>query len=92
LRNELEKNETQKNEVMDQFLINITELDKTIKHIQKTHAKSVIDTVDNLKSLFITTKKDFESSIDLISKLNREEFELVKIISKVKEEQTIELQ
>jgi hypothetical protein len=74
---------------MDQFLINISELDKTIKLIQKTHAKSVTDTIDNLKTLFITTKKDFESSVELISKLNREEFELVNIISKVKEEQSI---
>ena len=90
LRQELEKNETQKNEVMDQFLINISELDKTIKHIQKSHAKSVIELIDNLKNLFLTTKKDFESGIELISKLNIEEFELVKIISKVKEEQSMQ--
>ncbi len=90
LRQELEKNEAQKNEVMDQFLINISELNKTIKHIQKSHAKSVIELIDNLKNLFLTTKKDFESGIELISKLNIEEFELVKIISKVKEEQSMQ--
>ncbi len=90
LRQELEKNETQKNEVMDQFLINISELDKTIKRIQKSHAKSVKDLIDNLLNLLTITKKDFDVSKDLILKLNREEFELVKILSKVKEEQSIQ--
>ncbi|MFX1570447.1 MAG: Rab family GTPase [Promethearchaeota archaeon] len=88
---QLEKNESQKNEVMDQFLINLTELGKTINHIQKSHSKSAENLVESLKDLFITTKKDFESNIELISKLNIEEFELVKIISKVKEEQLAQL-
>jgi small GTP-binding protein len=90
LRQELDKNETQKSEVLDHFLINISELDKTIKHIQKTHAKSVKDLLENLENLLITSKKDFEENVDLIVKLNREEFELVKIISKVKEDQSIQ--
>ncbi len=85
LKKELEVNEAQKNDVLDQFLIDISELDKTIKHIQKSHSKSAIDLIDNLKGLFIPSKKDFEKSVDLIEKLNREEFELVKIISKAKE-------
>ena len=89
LRQELEKNESQKNQVMDQFLIDLSELDKTIKHIQKSHAKSVVNLIDTLKNLLLTSKKDFEASNDLINKLNIEEFELVKIISKIKEEQSI---
>lgn len=86
LRQELEKNETQKNDMFDQFLINISELDKTIKHLKKSQSKSGKELVDNLKELLITTKIDFEKNVDLIRKLNLEEFELVKIISKTKEE------
>ena len=92
LMQELEKNETQKNEIMDQFFITLTELEKTINHIQKSYSKSIVDLVDNLKNIFINTKKDFTSDIELISKLNREEFELVKIISKVKAEQSAQLE
>lgn len=88
LRQELRKNENQKNDVFDQFLINISELDKTINHIKKTHEKSVQNTVDNLKELLIAAKKDFEKNDEFIRKLNAEEFELVKIISKTKEEQS----
>lgn len=88
LRQELDKNEKQKNEITDQFLINISELDKTINHLQKSSGKSVTDLINNLNTLFITAKKDFEVNADLLLKLNREEFELVKIISKVKENQS----
>ncbi len=88
LRQELQKNENQKNDVIDQFLINISELDKTINHIKKTHIKSVQNTVDNLKELLIAAKNDFEKNVEFIRKLNAEEFELVKIILKTKEEQS----
>jgi len=88
LKQELEKNEIHKNKVMDQFLINISELEKTIKFIQKSSGKSVNDLVNNLKNLFTSTKKDFEASADLLLKLNIEESELVKIISKVKKNQS----
>ncbi len=88
LKQEIEKNALHKNEVMDQFLINLSELDKTINHIKKTYSKSAIDLINNLKNLFITTKKDFEVSVDTLSKLNIEEFELVNIISKVKDDQS----
>ena len=91
LRQELQKNENQKNDVFDQFLINISELDKTINHIKKTHVKSVQNTVDNLKELLIAAKKDFEKNDEFIRKLNAEEFELVKIISKTKEEQSTQV-
>ncbi|NVM35396.1 MAG: hypothetical protein HWN81_07360, partial [Candidatus Lokiarchaeota archaeon] len=86
LRQELQKNENQKNDVFEQFLINISELEKTIKHIKKTQVKSVQNTVDNLEELLIAAKKDFEKNVEFIRKLNAEEFELIKIISKTKEE------
>ncbi|MFX1501673.1 MAG: hypothetical protein ACFFDH_11975, partial [Promethearchaeota archaeon] len=87
LKQELEKNATQKSDVLEHFLINLSELDKTIKNLRKSHSRSVKDLIDNLKELLIATKKDFEKSSELISKLKREEFELVQIISKTKEYQ-----
>lgn len=87
LKQELQKNEIQKNEVIDRFLINLSELDKTIKHIKKFQSKSVEESFIDLKDFLITAKKEFEKNLDLISKLNREEFELVQIISKTKEYQ-----
>ncbi|TKJ21412.1 MAG: hypothetical protein CEE43_09730 [Promethearchaeota archaeon Loki_b32] len=86
LKEQLQKNEIQKNDVFDQFLINISELDRTIKHLKKSQSKSVKELVDNLKEFLITAKIDFEKNVDLIRKLNLEEFELVKIIFKTKEE------
>ena len=87
LKQELEKNSNHKINIMDQFLINLSELEKTINHIKKTHSKSPESLINSLKELLITARKDFEQNIDSIEKLNREEFELVKIISKTKEEQ-----
>lgn len=88
LRQELQKNENQKNDVLDQFLINISELEKTINHIKKKPVKSIQNTIDNLKELLIAAKKDFEKNVEFIRKLNLEEFELIKIVSKTKEEQS----
>jgi small GTP-binding protein len=87
LRQELEKNSTQKINIIDQFLINLSELDKTIEHLKKIHSKSSKELIDSIKDLLITAKKEFEQNVDLMEKLNIEEFELVKIISKSKEEQ-----
>ena len=87
LKQELEKNISQKINIMDQFLINLSELDKTIEHLKKIHSKSVKDLIDNLKEHLITAKKDFEQNVDSMAKFNREEFELIKIISKTKEGQ-----
>jgi small GTP-binding protein len=86
LKQELEKNSTQKRDIIDQFLINLSELDKMIKHLQKSRFKSAEDLVPNLKNLLIKIRKEFEKNIQFMVKLNREEFELVKIISKTKEE------
>lgn len=87
LKQELEKNSNQKINIMDKFLINLSELNKTIDHVKKIHSKSPESLIISLKELLITAKKDFEQNFDSIEKLNREEFELVKIISKSKEEQ-----
>ncbi len=87
LRQELEKNSTQKINIIDQFLINLSELDKTIEHLKKIHSKSSMELIDSIKDLLTTVKKEFEQNVDLMEKLNIEEFELVKIISKTKEEQ-----
>jgi small GTP-binding protein len=86
LKQELEKNSTQKRDIIDQFLINLSELDKMIKHLQKSRFKSAEDLVPNLKKFLIKTSKEFEKNIEFMVKLNREEFELVEIISKTKEE------
>jgi small GTP-binding protein len=86
LKQELEKNSTQKINIMDQFLINLSELDKTIHHLKKVHSKEPKNLKNNIKELLITAKIEFEQNVDLMTKLNREEFELVKIISKTKEE------
>ncbi|MFW9971501.1 MAG: GTP-binding protein [Candidatus Odinarchaeota archaeon] len=87
LKKELEKNSIQKSTIMDHFLINLSELTKTIEHLKKNYSRSPKELIHNLKELFILTQKDFEQNVNLIEKLNREEFELVKIISKTKEEQ-----
>lgn len=87
LKKELEKNSKQKIDTMDKFLINLTELDKTIEKLKKTHSKSGKELIHTLKELLTIANKDFNQYVDLLEKLNTEEFELVKIISKTKEEQ-----
>ncbi len=89
LRQELDKNEMKRIEVVDRFLKNLSELDDTIKHLKKSQIKSILGLIDNLKSLLINSMKDFEKNANLLIKLNREEFELVKVISKYNEEQSI---
>ncbi|MFX1390845.1 MAG: Rab family GTPase [Promethearchaeota archaeon] len=86
LKDELEKNESQKNDVFDLFLINVSEINKTIKHLYKTYSKTPEELIRNIKEFLITSQKEFEDSVEVIKKLNREEFELVRIISKTKSE------
>ena len=86
LKQELDRNKSQKNDVFDQFLINLSELDNTIKHLLKSHSKSPKDYVNNLKDLLITVKNDFEGSVEAINNLNIEESELIKILSVTKNE------
>ncbi|MFX0140957.1 MAG: Rab family GTPase [Candidatus Hodarchaeota archaeon] len=85
LMQELNKNDIQKNEVKDRFLINLTKLDKTINHIKKSQSTSVEESFIDLKDFLMTAKKEFEKNLEVISKLNRKEFELVKIITKFRE-------
>ncbi|MFX1378393.1 MAG: Rab family GTPase [Promethearchaeota archaeon] len=87
LKKELENNSIQKLDIIDTFLINLSELSKTIMKLKRTYSKSVNDLIYNLRELLIIAKKDFENNIEIIEKLKREEFELVKIILKTKEEQ-----
>ncbi|MFX0082252.1 MAG: Rab family GTPase [Candidatus Hodarchaeota archaeon] len=86
IQQELSKVGDQKENVLDQFLINLSELEKALTHIKKSHIKSVDEVVDNLQSLLITSKIDFEKNLELIQKLNREENELMIISSKLENE------
>jgi hypothetical protein len=86
LKEELLKNETQKNEIFDKYLINISELGRSIKYLQKSHLKSPVILVERLKELLTISINDFNESVEFIAKLNREEFELIKIISKTRKE------
>ncbi|MFX1529723.1 MAG: Rab family GTPase [Promethearchaeota archaeon] len=76
----------QKDNIHDQFLIDLSELDKALTHIQKSSIKSTSDVIYNLKNVLTISKKDFEQNLDLIQKLNREENELMIILSKLKNE------
>ncbi|MFW9987803.1 MAG: Rab family GTPase [Candidatus Odinarchaeota archaeon] len=89
LRKELDQNELQRLEVTDRFLISLSELEDTIKHLKKSKTTSLIGLIDDLKKILISAKKEFEKNADLMIKLNSEEFELMKVISKFNEEQSI---
>ncbi|MFX1279456.1 MAG: Rab family GTPase [Promethearchaeota archaeon] len=86
LQQEIYKVRNQKNDIFDQFLINLSEFEKALTHIKKTHIKSTGEMVDALRNLLITSKNDFEQNIKLIQKLNLEEHELMIINSKLKTE------
>jgi len=86
IQQELLKVGQQKDNIHDQFLIDLSELDKTLTHIKKLSIKSTSDVIDNLKNLLKTSIKNFEQNLDLIQKLNREENELMIIRSELKNE------
>lgn len=86
IQQEIYKVRNQKNDILDQFLINLSEFEKALTHIKKTHIKSTGEMVDALRNLLITSKNDFEQNIKLIQKLNLEEHELMIINSKLKTE------
>jgi small GTP-binding protein len=79
----------QKDNIRDQFLIDLSELDKALAHIKKSSIKSTNNVINNLKSLLTTSKNDFEQNLDLIQKLNREENELMIIRSQLKNENQV---
>ena len=86
IKQELQKVEYQKNEVLDKFLITITELEKSLTHIKKSHIKSVDDVIRNLKDLFLISAKESQEYYELVQRLNREENELIIIVNKKKKE------
>lgn len=86
IQQELHKVGYQKDNILDQFLINLSELEKALTHVRKSHIKSTGEVIDNLRDLLTTSKKDFEQNLELIQKLNREENELMIISSKLKNE------
>ena len=86
IKQELQKVEYQKNEVLDKFLITITELEKSLTHIKKSHIKSVDDVIKNLKDLFLISAKESQEYYELVQRLNREENELIIIVNKKEDE------
>jgi len=86
IKQELHKVEYQKNEILDKFLINLAELEKSLTYIKKSHIKSVGEVIKNLKDLFISSEKESKEYYELVQKLNREENELMIIVNKFKGE------
>ena len=86
IQQELHKVGQQKDNIRDQFLINLSELDKALTHIKKSKINSVGDVVINLKNLLTSSKNDFKQNLELIQKLNREENELMIISSTLRNE------
>ena len=82
IKQELQKVEYKKNELLDKFLINIAELEKSLTHIRKSNIKSVGDAIKNLKDLFLSSEKESQEYYELVQKLNREENELIIIMNK----------
>jgi small GTP-binding protein len=86
IQQEIDKVRHQKDNIIDQFLINLSELDKALIHIKKSHIKSAEEIIDTLKNLLTSSKNDIEQNIVFIEKLNREENELMIINSQLKKE------
>lgn len=86
IRQEIHKVRNQKDDLLHQFLINLSEFEKALTYIKRTYIKSTEEMVDALRNLLITSKNDFEQNIELIQKLNLEEQELMIINSKLKTE------
>ena len=86
IQQEIDKVRHQKDDIFDQFLINLSELDKALTHIKKSNIKSGEEVCNTLKNLFTTSKNDLKQNNLLIQKLNREENELMIINSQIKKE------
>jgi small GTP-binding protein len=86
IQQEIDKVRHQKDNILDQFLINLSELEKALTHIKKSHIKSAGEIIGTLQNLLTTSKNDSEQNNKLIEKLNREENELMIINSKLKKE------
>ncbi|MFX1375951.1 MAG: Rab family GTPase [Promethearchaeota archaeon] len=86
IQEELYKVGNQKDNIHDQFLINLSELEKALNHVKKTQIKSAGQVIETIRDLLTNSKNDSEKNIELIQKLNREETELMIINSKLKNE------
>jgi len=86
IQQELKKVELQKINSLDEFLINLSELEKAFTHLKKAHIKSVEEAINGMKNLLLTSQKESESNLDLLQKLNREENELLIIGNKLRQE------
>ncbi|MHA2394498.1 MAG: Rab family GTPase [Promethearchaeota archaeon] len=84
IQQELHKAVQQKSDIFDQFLINLSELEKALKHLKKSKIKIIDGVTNNLKNLLTTSKNELEGKIKLIYKLNREENELAIISSRLR--------
>jgi len=86
VQQEIDKVRHQKDNILDQFLINLSELEKTLAHIKKSNFKSTGEVIDTLTNLLNSSKSDSEQNNELLQKLNREENELMIINSQLKKE------
>lgn len=86
IQQELNKVELQKTNSLDEFLINLSELEKAIMHLKKSHIKSVEEVIKGMINLLLTSQKESERNLDLLQKLNREEIELLIISNKLRQE------
>ncbi|MFX0028081.1 MAG: GTP-binding protein [Candidatus Hermodarchaeota archaeon] len=86
INQEIHKVRHQKDDILDQFIINLSELEQALTHIKKTYTKSTEEMIDALRNLLTVSKNDSEKNIELFQKLNREEHELMIISSNLKTE------
>jgi small GTP-binding protein len=84
IQQELQKISSHKIILADKFLENITEVGSKISQLKKQNIKSPTELVDQLKLALERSKKDCEQKIEALTKLIREENELLIISSKSK--------
>ena len=91
IQQELQKISTQKGKLTDKFLETITEMEEKLTNLKRQKIKSSTELVDKLKISVEISKKDCEQHLETLTKLYREEKELLIISSKVREEKLAEL-
>jgi small GTP-binding protein len=86
IQQELQKVINKKRNIRENFIKNITDLEKKINKLKKDGFKSVIDFVDKLKFSLENSKKNCENATENLLRLSREENELMIISLKSKKE------
>lgn len=86
IQQELKKVELQKINCLDEFLINITEVERIFSHLKKLNIRSVEEAINSVKNLMETSQKDTLNNLDILQKLNIEENELLIISNKLRKE------